>query len=55
MTGDVFNIGISYLCIVAFDEIILSEELQDSRWVEKVELENYIDRRIIEDMEKAEY
>ncbi|MGB4661767.1 MAG: NUDIX domain-containing protein [Mobilitalea sp.] len=55
MTGDVFNIGISYLCMVAFDEVILSEELQDSRWVERVELENYIDQRILEDMEKAEY
>jgi len=55
MTGDVFNIGISYLCIVAFDEVIISEELLDSRWVERIELENYIDQRILEDMEKAEY
>jgi nucleoside triphosphatase len=54
MTGDVFNIGISYLCIVSFDDIILSEDLVDSRWIVKQEMEGYIDSRVLEDIEKAE-
>ncbi|MHB8128335.1 MAG: NUDIX domain-containing protein [Mobilitalea sp.] len=54
MTGDVFNIGISYLCMVSFDDIILSEDLVDSRWIIKQEMENYIDSRVLEDIERAE-
>jgi 8-oxo-dGTP pyrophosphatase MutT (NUDIX family) len=54
MTGDVFNIGISYLCRVSFDEIVLSEELVDSNWIMKFEMENYIDSRVLEDIEKSE-
>jgi nucleoside triphosphatase len=53
-TGDVFNIGISYLCHVSFDDIILSEELTDARWITKYELEHYIDRKILDDVEAAE-
>ncbi len=54
MTGDVFNIGISYLCQVALDDVILSEDLVDSRWLKKDELEGVIDNRILEDIQKAE-
>ena len=54
MTGDVFNIGISYLCMVSFDDIILSEDLVDSRWIMKQEMEGYIDSRVLEDIERAE-
>ena len=54
MTGDVFNIGISYLCRGTFEDIILSEDLVESNWILKEELENYIDRRILDDIEKAE-
>jgi len=54
MTGDVFNIGISYLCMVSFDNIILSEDLVDSRWIMKQEMEGYIDSKVLEDIEKAE-
>jgi len=54
MTGDVFNIGISYLCRVSFDDVILSEDLVDSRWIMKMEMENYIDSRVLEDIEQAE-
>lgn len=53
-TGDVFNIGISYLCRVTFDDLILSEELTDSNWIVKEELENYLERRILDDIEEAE-
>ena len=54
LTGDVFNIGISYLCMVSFDNIILSEDLVDSRWIMKQEMEGYIDSKVLEDIEKAE-
>jgi len=54
MTGDVFNIGISYLCRVAFDDVILSEELDDCHWIMKVEMENYLDSRVLHDIEQAE-
>lgn len=54
LTGEVFNIGISYLCRVTFDEVVLSEELTDAQWVTKEELEHYIERRILDDIEEAE-
>lgn len=54
MTGDVFNIGISYLCRVSFDDVILSEDLIDSHWIMKLEMEHYIDNRVLTDIEEAE-
>lgn len=54
MTGDVFNIGISYLCRVSFDEVILSEDLVDSKWITKEELESYINGKVFEDIKRAE-
>jgi nucleoside triphosphatase len=54
MTGDVFNIGISYLCRVTLDDIILSEDLVDSRWIMKEEMEGYLDRKVLEDIEQSE-
>lgn len=53
-TGEIFNIGISYHCRVTFDEVLLSEELTDANWIEKEELETYIDRRVLSDIESAE-
>jgi 8-oxo-dGTP pyrophosphatase MutT (NUDIX family) len=54
MTGDVFNIGISYLCRVSFDDVILSEELVDSKWLLKEDLQMYIDSRVYEDIDEAQ-
>lgn len=53
-TGDIFNIGISYLCRVTLDDIILSEELTDANWITRDEMENYIDRKIMNDIEASE-
>lgn len=51
--GDVFNIGISYLCMVPMDEIILSEDLVDFRWISRDEMEAYhINDKILEDFER---
>jgi ADP-ribose pyrophosphatase YjhB (NUDIX family) len=55
MVGDVCNIGISYLCIAGSDEVTLTEELNDFKWVMKDEFKNYIENKaIIEDIERAE-
>ncbi len=54
MTGEVFNIGISYHCRVAFNDVILSEDLVDSRWISREEMEGYLDSKVLEDIEKAE-
>lgn len=55
MVGDVCNIGISYECMAVSDEVILSEDLHDYKWVDKKEFKNYIENSaILEDIEKAE-
>lgn len=55
MVGDVCNIGISFLCLCANSDVILSEDLNDYIWVTKNEFENYIDNQsILADIEKAE-
>lgn len=54
LTGDVFNIGISYLCIASMDSVILSEELTDYQWIRRNEMENIIEHRVLEDIERTE-
>lgn len=55
MVGDICNIGISFLCISTEDDIILSEELNDYKWVAKEDFENYIkNKAVLADIEKAE-
>jgi hypothetical protein len=54
MTGEVFNIGITYLCRVSFDEVVLSEDLIDSRWICNDEFENYLSSKVCDDIRKAE-
>lgn len=54
MTGDVYNIGISYLCMASLDCIVLSEDLSDYRFISRSELEDYIDRKVLEDIEQVE-
>lgn len=47
MVGEVFNIGIAYLLQADSDEVILSEELNDYKWVKKEELGQYIENSMI--------
>lgn len=55
MVGDICNIGISFLCLSASTEVILSEDLNDCIWVSKDDFEKYIDNKLIlADVEKAE-
>jgi len=55
MVGDVCNIGISFLCVSTQDSIVLSEDLNEYKWIAKEELGNYISNKaVIEDIERAE-
>lgn len=54
MTGDVFNIGITYLCLATLDSVLLSEELVDHRWIRREEFNNFINGKIMEDIERSE-
>lgn len=55
MMGDVCNLGITYLCLSASEEVILSEELNSYKWITKEEFGDYIDNKaMLQDIEKAE-
>lgn len=54
MMGDVCSIGITYLCETAVDEVVLSEDLIEYKWVTKDEFSTYItNRKVLEDIEKC--
>lgn len=54
MVGDVHHIGISYECMALGDEVILSEELHDYRFVAKEEFGEYITNpKLLADLERA--
>lgn len=55
MTGDVFNIGISYLCLATLDTVLLSEDLVDYRWIRREEFNTLIDKKVVEDIERSEW
>lgn len=55
MVGDIWNIGISYVCLTPISDVILSEELNDYKWITKEEIADYIENEaIMADIEKAE-
>ncbi len=54
MAGDTCTIGISYLCLTGMEDVLLSEELHDYRWITKDEFEQYIDNQdVLNDIECA--
>jgi 8-oxo-dGTP pyrophosphatase MutT (NUDIX family) len=54
MVGDVHHIGISYECMTLGDEVILSEELHDFRFVSKEEFDDYItNEKLLDDLKHA--
>ena len=56
MVGDTHKVGIAYDCIAEQDTIILSEDLNDAKWITREEFEQYIDNdRVLQDFLKAEY
>ena len=55
MLGSECSLGIAYLCLTDEDNVILSEELNDAKWIEGMDFEEYIhNKRMLEDLEKAE-
>ena len=55
MQGDTQKVGIAYECIVSNDQIILSEELNDAKWITKEEVFDYIkNESVIQDLQKIE-
>jgi len=55
MVGDVCNIGITFLCLSSQDDVILSENLNEYKWVLKDEIGNYIENKnILSDIDRAE-
>ncbi len=52
--GEICTSGIAFLCDAQTDEVVLSEELHDSKWVPKDEIANVIsNERVVRDIEKA--
>ena len=57
MIGSECNLGLAYLCLTEQDEedVILSEELNDAKWIEAIDFEKYIhNQRMLDDLEKAD-
>ena len=57
MIGSECNLGLAYLSLTEQDEedVILSEELNDAKWIEAVDFEEYIhNERMLDDLVKAD-
>lgn len=57
MIGSECNLGLAYLCLTDMDEdaVILSEDLNDAKWIEADEFSEYIhNKKMLEDLEAAE-
>ena len=54
MMGDVCSIGLSYLMETAHEEVVLSEDLIEYKWVTKDEIKQYITNPgVLKDIEKS--
>lgn len=54
MMGEVCTIGLSYLCVTTQDEVVLSEDLLEYKWVTKDEIHHYItNENVLNDIEKT--
>lgn len=52
--GEICTCGIAFLCDAQMDEVVLSEELHDSKWVPKCEIAQVItNQAVVKDIEKA--
>lgn len=52
--GDNRHLGLAFLCNVSDEIVILSEELNDYKWVEADEIKDYIDNKaMLNDMHQA--
>lgn len=54
MAGDTYTIGLSYVCLTGAEEVILSEELHNYKWITKEEFASYIENQdVLEDIDRA--
>ncbi len=52
--GEVCNVGIAFECSTQSEEVVLAEDLNDSKWVPKEELSQVItNQAVLQDIEKA--
>lgn len=55
MVGDICNIGIAYSLLAFNDTVLLSEELNAYKWVNREEINEYVENEsVLHDIEKAE-
>lgn len=55
MVGDVFHVGICYECMGNDQDIILSEDLHDYKWIKLDEMNKYIENKnMLEDILRSE-
>lgn len=54
MMGDVCSIGISYLCMTEQEEVVLSEDLLEYKWITRDEISQYItNQHVLDDIERT--
>ncbi len=52
--GEICTVGVAFLCDAQTDEVVLSEELHDSKWVAKEEISRVItNKAVVQDIERA--
>lgn len=56
MVGDIHKVGIAYECLGEMDPVILSEDLNEFKWITREEFEEYIENKLVlEDLSRVEY
>ena len=52
--GEICTLGIAYLCVTEQDEVMLSEDYRNYKWVTKSEFGDYItNKAVLEDIDRA--
>lgn len=52
--GEVCTVGIAYLCVTEQEEVIISEDYRDYKWVTREELGDYItNKAMLDDLDRA--
>lgn len=52
--GEICTLGIAYLCVSEQDEVMLSEDYRDYKWITKNEISDYItNKAVLEDIDRV--
>ncbi len=55
MVGEIWNIGIAFHCIATNDEVVLSEDLNNYKWVTSDQFSQFItNKNMLRDVEKTD-